>query len=99
MAFNAVVFNTTDAPVTTDDEGRTVGGGEWAAVDTTEDAVQDALTRGTLVEVDTPSDTSSINPDAKAAFDKITAPQAQKSTTRRSAAESKATADEKSEEK
>ena len=41
-------YNTTDAPVVVDSEGRSIGGGEWGTVETTEDAVKAALEAGSL---------------------------------------------------
>lgn len=62
-----VVYNTTDAPVIADDEGRVIGGGEWGAVDTTADTVKRALDRGDLVTVEV-NDQS--HADARAARDR-----------------------------
>lgn len=60
-------YNGTDAPVVIDGEGRTIGGGEWAPVLSTEDAVSAALEAGTLTKVK-PVDGDDVHPDAAAAF-------------------------------
>lgn len=58
------VYNTTQSPVTVDEAGRQVGGGEWASVETNP-VVTWALADGRLVVVDPP--TAGSNPDAAAA--------------------------------
>ena len=58
-------FNTTHGPVTIDDEGKTVGGGEWAALDSTKQ-VRSALKSGWLVEVDEPEEVKRTSPAAQA---------------------------------
>lgn len=48
------VFNPSDSPVLLDEEGRSVGGGEWATAETTDDVTKAALADGRLVKVDAP---------------------------------------------
>lgn len=43
------VFNPTDQPVVIDDEGRVLGGGEWAELDTTDDLIKSLLDREQLL--------------------------------------------------
>jgi hypothetical protein len=45
---HVVGYNTTDRPVLLDAEGRSLGGGEFGAVDTTSDEVKAAVDRGDL---------------------------------------------------
>jgi hypothetical protein len=48
-------FNTTDGPVTIDAYGRIVGGGEWFEHKETP-AIRDAIDRGEVVIVDSPTE-------------------------------------------
>ncbi|HVL32572.1 MAG TPA: hypothetical protein VM600_03220 [Actinomycetota bacterium] len=55
----STAFNTTDAPVVIDERGRTIGGGEWGAVDTDCAAATAALADGRLRLVgDIPSESA-----------------------------------------
>lgn len=45
----AVAHNVTDRPVVIDDEGRVLGGGEWGALDTTDETAKAALEAGYVV--------------------------------------------------
>lgn len=49
------VFNPTDSPVVYDAEGRTVAGGEWATVPSS-DMVAEAVREGRLVKADKPAE-------------------------------------------
>lgn len=59
-------FNPGDSPVVVDGEGRTIGGGEWGTVQTTEDSASAALDSGALVivEVDD-AESGDLNPEAR----------------------------------
>lgn len=50
--------NTTDTPVVIDDDGHQLGGREYGPLDTTQDAVQDAVDRGAIVWPDNPARTA-----------------------------------------
>lgn len=65
-----VVFNTGQTPVTVNDDGLSVGGGEWKAVDTSASRVQAAMEKGILVVVPRPDnlDPQNVNVAAAAAF-------------------------------
>jgi hypothetical protein len=62
-------YNVLDRPVVVDDEGRTLGGGEWGVVESTSDAGRGALARGDVVLVDDDLDTEGTNRDALAAVE------------------------------
>ena len=71
MARYRTVYNTLDRPVALDDDGRTIGGGEYGSALTTGKAgeVADAaIDRGDLVVVTRPKG-DDLNDDARAAFD------------------------------
>jgi hypothetical protein len=61
------VYNTGDSPVVVDQEGHSIGGGEWGTIDFREKAAKDYLHSGLLVEVKPPDD-GTINPAAQTAF-------------------------------
>ena len=63
-------YNTTDRPVLIDDEGRTLGGGEWGPVLTTEEPARMALDAGTLVKVAEPKNLDDVTPEARSAFER-----------------------------
>lgn len=72
MARYRTVYNTLDRPVGIDDDGRTIGGGEYGTVLTTGKAGEQAdaaIDRGDLVVVERPAGDGPVNPDALAAFD------------------------------
>lgn len=50
----AVVFNTTQEPLTVSAAGHSIGGGEWGAVDLDEPKAQKHLSSGALTEVEKP---------------------------------------------
>lgn len=63
-------YNPTDAPVVIDDEGRTLEGLAWGPVRSTAEEVRGALERGTLVLLDTDTDTAGeLDPQAREALD------------------------------
>lgn len=59
------VHNTSDRPVVTDDDGHTLGGQEWGAVDTDQPRLAPLIDNGTLVIVGQIGDDA--NDEAKAA--------------------------------
>jgi hypothetical protein len=61
-------FNPGDSPVVVDAEGRTIGGGEWDAVSSTEDAAKAGFDSGALVAVDADPEGDGLNPNAQAAL-------------------------------
>lgn len=65
------VFNASDTPVLLDEDGRSVGGGEWATADPDDAVTAAALEAGDLVEVETPDedvDERYQNPQAMETF-------------------------------
>jgi hypothetical protein len=60
-------FNGTDQPLVIDDDGRTLGGNEWGAVDADTDRVKTHVEAGSLIVVDPESISEAANPDAVAA--------------------------------
>lgn len=72
----ATAFNTTDAPVVVDDEGRTIEGRSWGTIETTTDAAKAAADEGTLqVYPDKLDDAPGQNPDAVDAYHRTAAVQ------------------------
>lgn len=61
-------YNPTDSPVVIDDLGHSIGGREWGAVETTDDATKAAIDGGLLVLVDEPGRGASVNDRAAGAF-------------------------------
>ena len=49
-------FNPTDSPQPSSDNGKTIGGGEWGTVDTTDASVQASIDSGALLYVEVPDD-------------------------------------------
>jgi hypothetical protein len=47
------IYNPTDSPVVVDDEGHTLGGGEWGWADSRD--IDDAIEAGRLVKADPPA--------------------------------------------
>lgn len=85
MAEHAVVFNTTDTPITISPAGAQVGGGEWATVNLEDPAVRPSVDAGQLVVVEEPDPGNELDPRAAAAFDDLRATRdAGRITTRRS---------------
>lgn len=68
MAKHIVVFNTASRPVQITASGRTVGGGEWAAVNAEDPAAARGLASGALLEVAEPDADVELDPGAQAAF-------------------------------
>jgi len=65
-----LAFNPTAGPVVSDDDGRTIAGGEWGAVDTTSDAVKSAVDAGRLMLQDAPEG-SDIDVGARLAVEQV----------------------------
>lgn len=61
MSF-VLAYNPTDRPVIIDSAGRSLGGGEFGAVDSTDDLAKAALAEGALIRPDAPG--KGANPDA-----------------------------------
>lgn len=57
--------NTSSGPVVIDDEGHTLGGGEWGQVDPDAQRVKDAVDAGLLVITDHGPDDAPAEPDDK----------------------------------
>lgn len=66
-----IAFNPTAGPVVSDDEGRTIAGGEWGAVDTTSTAASGAIDAGRLVVQDAPDDLNSISMEVRSAVERV----------------------------
>lgn len=70
----ATFFNSTDAPVVVDDDGRSIPAGEWGPAPVGHERVNNAVTSGVLVKVDRPpraafaEDGVDMDPRAEAAF-------------------------------
>jgi hypothetical protein len=68
------VFNGGDSPVLISDDGRSVGGGDWATALSTDDAVKSALASGAVVKIDAPEGSDQqLNPAAKTVLDQTAA--------------------------
>lgn len=66
------VYNPSDQPVVLDASGRSVGGGEWATAQSTDDTTKAALASGQLVVAEPPAEdapATHLNPQAVAAFE------------------------------
>lgn len=63
------VYNTTNAPITVDAEGRQVGPHDWGTADTTYEGASDAIDANELVKVDVP-DSGDVEPAAAAAAER-----------------------------
>lgn len=67
-------FNSTDAPVVVDDDGRSIPAGEWGPAPLSHERVTNAVDSGVLVKVDRPPRAAfaasgvDIDPRAEAAF-------------------------------
>jgi hypothetical protein len=68
---HVVGFNTTDRPVLIDAEGRSLGGGEPGAVDTTSDEVKAAVERGDLQLLRNLKDHGELDPAVAAALAEV----------------------------
>lgn len=77
--------NTTDGPVVIDDDGHTLGGGEWGQVDPDAHRVQDLVAAGFLVVTDHgPEDApASAATAGEAAGDGSPAPSGSKATSKK----------------
>lgn len=61
-------WNPADVPVVVDAEGRTIGGGEYGTVDTTDSAAKALLDAESLLLVSDPPSDADINPALRAAL-------------------------------
>src|SRR5688500_4400291 len=67
-----VVYNTSDGPVRVDDEGRIVGGQEFAVADSVAESVKAGIEDGTLVKINKPKKMNDdINPQVRDVFDQL----------------------------
>jgi hypothetical protein len=67
------VFNPSDSPVLLDEQGRSVGGGEWSPAETTDSVTKAALDSGGLLKVEAPEgdfDRNRQSPQAIEAFER-----------------------------
>lgn len=69
----STAYNRTESPIVVDEDGRTLGGGEWGTVDTTGELVKAAQAAGWVVVFPDLEATADTAPDAREAIEQTKA--------------------------